>query len=86
VSNDVKIAYSNQTIREVCKSMHDHGIGSIVRFEGKEDIVSKKKLKREGPMAVGIITERDILSYLGSDRTLSLTRIFDIMSPPLITI
>ena len=62
MSKDVKVAYSNQTIREVCKIMHDHGIGSIVILEGNDDIVSKKKPKSEVRRAVGIITVRDIVS------------------------
>ena len=87
MSKDVKVAYSNQTVREVCKSMHDYRIGSIVILEGNGDLVSKKKPKSEDRMAVGIITERDIVSYLGSDMALSLrTRISEIMSTPLITI
>jgi len=87
MSKDVKVAYSNQTIREVCKSMHDHGIGSIVILEGNNDIANTKKPKNEENLAVGIITERDVVSYLGSDRALSLrTKISEIMSTPLITI
>ena len=87
MSKDVKVAYSNQTVRDVCKSMHDYRIGSIVILEGNGDLVSKKKPKSEDRMAVGIITERDIVSYLGSDKALSLrTRISEIMSTPLITI
>jgi CBS domain-containing protein len=87
MSKDVKVAYSNQTIREVCKSMHDHGIGSIVILEGNDDIANAKKPKREEHLAVGIVTERDVVSYLGSDRALSLrTMISEIMSTPLITI
>jgi CBS domain-containing protein len=86
MSKDVKVAYSNQTVREVCKGMHDYRIGSIVILD-KRDLVSKKKLESEDRMAVGIITERDIVSYMGSDRALSLrTRISEIMSTPLITI
>jgi CBS domain-containing protein len=87
MSKDVKIAYSNQTIREVCKSMHVHGIGSIVILEGNDDIATTEKPQSEEQIAIGIITERDIVSYLGSDRALSLrTQISEIMSTPLITI
>jgi len=87
MSKNVKVAYSNQTIREVCKSMHDHGIGSIVILEGNDDITNTEKPKTEEHKAVGIVTERDVVSYLGSDRALSLrTKISEIMSTPLITI
>jgi CBS domain-containing protein len=86
MSKDVKVTYSNQTIREVCKSMHDHGIGSIVILEGNDDINTEKP-ESEEHKAVGIVTERDVVSYLGSDRALSLrTKISEIMSTPLITI
>jgi CBS domain-containing protein len=87
MNKDVKVTYSNQTIREVCKNMHDHGIGSIVILEGNDDIADTEKPESEEHMAVGIITERDVISYLGSDRALSLrTKISEIMSTPLITI
>lgn len=87
MSKNVKVAYSNQTIREVCKSMHDHGIGSIVMLEGNDDIANTEKPESEEHVAVGIITERDVVSYLGSDRALSLrTKISELMSTPLITI
>jgi len=86
MSRDVKVAYSKQTIREVCKSMHDHGIGSIVIVEGNDDINTEKP-ESEEHKAIGIVTERDVVSYLGSDRALSLrTKISEIMSTPLITI
>ena len=87
MSKDVKIAYSNQTIREVCKSMHDYGIGSIVILEGSNYAPKTEQAESDEQMAVGIITERDIVTYLGSDRALSLrTRLSEIMSTPLITI
>jgi CBS domain-containing protein len=87
MTKDVKIAYSNQTIREVCKSMHVHGIGSVVILEGNDDITNSEKPESEEQMAAGIITERDIVSYLGSDKALSLrTKISEIMSTPLVTL
>jgi len=87
MSKDVKVAYSDQSIREVCKSMHDHGIGSIVILEGNADMANMEKPESEEHVAVGIVTERDVVSYLGSDRALSLrTMIPEIMSTPLITI
>jgi CBS domain-containing protein len=88
MSKDVKVGYPKQTIREVCKSMHDYGIGSIVIVEGNNDKVHKEKAgSEEVHTAVGIVTERDIVSYLGSDRALSLrTNISEIMSTPLITV
>lgn len=85
MTREVKTAYSDQTIREVCKSMHDHRIGSIVILRPKKD--KRTMDKPENHMTVGIVTERDVVSYLGSDRALSLrTQISKIMSTPLITI
>jgi CBS domain-containing protein len=87
MTKDVKIAYSNQTIREVCKSMHVQGIGSVVILEGNDDITNSERPESEEQMAAGIITERDIVSYLGSDKALSLrTKISEIMSTPLVTL
>ena len=75
MSKNVKTVYSNQTIREVCKQMYHHGIGSIVILQGKDDLASievpEPELGRKYK-PIGIITERDIVSYLGSDRALSL--------------
>lgn len=87
MSKDVKTAYSNQTIRDVCQSMYHNGIGSIVILQGNDDILTKEKRESELPMGMGMITERDVVSYLGSDRALSLrTEISEVMSTPLITI
>jgi CBS domain-containing protein len=90
MSKDVKTAYANQTIREVCQIMYHQGIGSIVILQGKDHLASigDSKPKRYGQChAIGIITERDVISYLGTDNALSLrTQISEIMSTPLITI
>ena len=87
MSKDVKTAYSNQTIRDVCKSMYHNGIGSIVILQGSDNTLTKEKRESELPMAIGMITERDVVSYLGSDRALSLrTEISEVMSTPLITV
>ena len=72
MSKDVKTAYSNQTIRDVCKSMYHNGIGSIVILQGSDNTLTKEKRESELPVAIGMITERDVVSYLGSDRALSL--------------
>jgi len=87
MSKDVKTAYSNQTIREVCQSMYHNGIGSIVILQGNDDIITKEKGESERLKEIGMITERDVVSYLGSDRALSLrTDISEVMSTSLITI
>jgi signal-transduction protein with cAMP-binding, CBS, and nucleotidyltransferase domain len=67
--------------------MYHNGIGSIVILQGNDDILTKEKRESELPMGIGMITERDVVSYLGSDRALSLrTEISEVMSTPLITI
>ncbi len=90
MNKDVKTAYSNQTIREVCKGMYHHGIGSIVILQGKDDLATIGDFTAElhgEHKPIGIVTERDIISYLGSDRALSLrTQISVVMSTPLVTI
>ena len=90
MSKNVKTVYSNQTVREVCKSMYHHGIGSIVILQGKDDLAAIGDPEPEPSREykpIGIITERDIVSYLGSDRALSLrTQVSEVMSTPLITI
>jgi CBS domain-containing protein len=90
MSKDVKTAHSNQTIREVCKIMYHHAIGSIVILQGKDYLATigdpEPELYR-GNKAIGIVTERDIVSCFGSDRALSLrTQISEVMSSPLITV
>lgn len=85
MTKEVKTAYSNQTLREVCKVMHDHRIGSIVIRRPNND--AGTMYKPDEQTEIGIITERDVVSYLGSDRALSLrTQISEIMSSPLITV
>lgn len=73
MNKDVKTA--NQTIREVCKVMYHHGIGSIVILQGKDDLSTIGDFMAElhgEHKPIGIVTERNIVSYLGSDRALSL--------------
>jgi len=67
--------------------MYHNGIGSIVILQGNDDIITKEKGESERLKETGMVTERDVVSYLGSDRALSLrTEISEVMSTPLITI
>jgi CBS domain-containing protein len=87
MTTNVKTARANQTIREVCKNMHDQGIGSLVILRDNDNTTTTGKPGGEYHKAVGIVTERDVVSYLGSDRALSLrTQISEIMSTPIIAI
>ena len=92
MTKDVKIAYDDQSLYEICKIMHDNNIGSVVitkRMRKAEDLGESKAAVEP----VGIITERDIVnkialkldpaSYKSSVLELFANRI---MSTPLTTI
>lgn len=65
----------------------DNGIGSIVILRGNDNTTTTGKPGGEYRQAVGIVTERDVVSDLGSDKAISLrTQLSEIMSTPLITI
>lgn len=76
-------ATSNQTIRDVCKIMCEHGIGSVIIL--KDTTLQGKNTEYNNP--IGITTERDVVTHLGSKKPSSLqTPVFEIMSHPLVTI
>jgi CBS domain-containing protein len=78
-------ATSNQTIRDVCTIMCEHKIGSVIIVE---NTATEKGKNTEYSKPIGIITERDIVTHLGSKKPLSSlqTPVFEIMSHPLIII
>ena len=82
---NVITATSNQTIRDVCKIMSNHKIGSLVILKDTTP-VRDKNAQYSNP--IGIITERDIVTHLGSKKLLSSlqTPVLEIMSHPLVTI
>jgi CBS domain-containing protein len=81
---NVITATSNQTIRDVCKIMCEHEIGSIIILK---DTTSETDEDMQYNDPVGITTERDVVTHLGSKNPSSLqTPVFEIMSHPLITI
>jgi CBS domain-containing protein len=75
---------SDQTIREVCKIMGEHKIGSVIILR---DIALEKDNSTEHS-PVGIATERDVVTHIGSKTQSSSleTPVFEIMSHPLVTI
>ncbi len=77
-------ATSNQTIRDVCIIMCEHKIGSVIIVE---NTATEKGKYTEYSKPIGITTERDIVTHLGSKKSSSLqTPVFEIMSHPLVTI
>jgi CBS domain-containing protein len=73
-------ATSNQTIRDVCKIMCEYKIGSV--------IILKDTAPAQCNNPIGITTERDVVTNLGSKTQSSSleTSVFEIMSHPLVTI
>jgi CBS domain-containing protein len=92
MTKDVKIAYDDQSLYEICKIMHDNNIGSVVitkRMRKAEDL-GESKVAIE---PVGIITERDIVNKIAlkldpASYKSSVLELFanKIMSTPLTTI
>ena len=92
MTEDVKIAYDDQSLYEICKIMHDNNIGSVVitkRRRKAEDLGESKAAIEP----VGIITERDIVNKIAlkldpASYRSSVLELFanKIMSTPLTTI
>ena len=81
MTNNVKLATENQTIRVVCRMMYEYNIGSIVIL--KDSTFGNA----EGERPIGIVTERDIVRLIGhSDPLLIDAPVREVMSSPLITI
>jgi CBS domain-containing protein len=82
MTNNVKLATENQTIRVVCRMMYEYNIGSIVIF-----LKDSTFGNAEGERPIGIVTERDIVRLIGhSDPLLIDAPVREVMSSPLITI
>ena len=77
MTTELITATEDQTIQEICKTMSDHDIGSVV--------VVKRLVGGNKP--IGIITERDIVHQIGSsDLFLAQKPIREVMKYPLVTI
>ena len=59
---NVITAISDQTIREVCKIMSEHKIGSVIILRGT---ALEKGNSTEYSNPIGIATERDVVTHLG---------------------
>jgi CBS domain-containing protein len=84
MTSSVITATSDQTIRDVCKIMCERKIGSIIILK---DTTSETDKNTQYNNPIGITTERDVVTHLGSNKSSSLqTPVFEIMSHPLVTI
>jgi CBS domain-containing protein len=80
MTDSVKLATENQTIRVVCRMMYENKIGSIV-------ILKDTTYGNANKRPIGIVTERDIVRLIGhSDPLLIDALVREVMSSPLITI
>jgi CBS domain-containing protein len=78
MTEKVKTATADETIKTICKSMYENDIGSIVIVKRTVDDANKP---------VGIIIERDIVRQIGlSELFVVQAPIRQIMSTPLVTI
>ena len=81
---NVITATSGQTIREICKIMSAHNIGSVIIL--RDSIIDEGNIT-EYSKPMGIVTERDVVTHLGSKSPLSpQTSIYEIMSQPPVTV
>jgi CBS domain-containing protein len=83
MTKKVKIIAENETMREACKLMYQHNIGSIVII--KEGEISSNTTKKEIP--VGIVTERDVARMIGfSAKFFADMPVSEVMNKPIITV
>lgn len=71
-ARDPVVAAPSCTLREAARTMHEHGVGSVVVQEGDGDLA-------------GILTERDILRAAATDVDLDEATVADTMSRDVIT-
>jgi CBS domain-containing protein len=84
MTRNVIIITENETMRQACKLMYQHNIGSIVILK-KEGEISSDTTRKEIP--VGIVTERDIARMIGfSAKFFADMPVSEVMNKPLITV
>jgi CBS domain-containing protein len=84
MTRKVIIIAENETMRQACKLMYQHNIGSIVILK-KESETSNNMTGKEIP--VGIVTERDIARMIGfSAKFFADMPVSEVMNKPLITV
>src|SRR5215472_12304040 len=83
MTSEVKVVTENETMRQACKLMYQHNIGSIIII--KNDDSKSSDTKKEIP--AGILTERDIARMIGfSAKFYPDTPVSEVMNKPLITV
>ena len=83
MTKKVKVVTENETMRQACKLMYQHNIGSIIIV--KNDDGKSSDTKKEIP--AGILTERDIARMIGfSAKFYPDTPVSEVMNKPLITV
>src|SRR5215831_15814556 len=83
MTSEVKVVTENETMRQACKLMYQHNIGSIIIV--KNDDGKSSDTKKEIP--AGILTERDIARMIGfSAKFYPDTPVSEVMNKPLITV
>lgn len=82
MTKNVKIITENETVRQACKLMYQHNIGSIVILKDGE--ISSNTGKKEIP--VGIATERDIARMIGFSKFFIDMPVSEVMNKPIITV
>ena len=83
MTSEVKVVTENETMRQACKLMYQHNIGSIIIV--KNDDGKSSDTKKEIP--AGILTERDIARMIGfSAKFYPDTLVSEVMNKPLVTV
>lgn len=72
MTKEVRTAGEDQTIRAIAEMMNKHDIGSVVITDNKDS-------------PSGIITERDIVRFVGSSKTTFAAPAKNVMTKPIIT-
>ena len=84
MTRKVRVITENETMRQACKLMYQHNIGSIIIIKD-DDSKSSDTTKKEIP--AGIVTERDIARMIGfSAKFYPDTPVSEVMNKPLITV
>jgi CBS domain-containing protein len=80
MTRKVKVITENETMRQACKLMYQHNIGSIIIIKNDDDTTKKE-------IPAGILTERDIARMIGfSAKFYPDTPVSEVMNKPLITV
>lgn len=90
MAKNVELASDDQNIQNICQKMYEKKIGSIIIVEeelfNESENISFERKEDNLLYTAGIITERDIVRFLGSGSILKFSLAGEIMSKPLITI